>query len=212
MMRQAERPSGLSGRIAMWMWDRMNKDVSEWTLEKLEIKSTDRILEVGYGSGYTLGKVAARLRTGVIAGIDHSQLMYRIACRRNQFHLAHHKAVLRCGVLDDFSYHGMYFDVIYGTNVHFFWDRPAHQFEKLRLLLKPGGRLHIIFQPLQAKNDWDLMRRANECKHYIEAAGFSAVKLEIKKAEPVAMICITGYALRPVNAKENKKKRMQAAR
>jgi SAM-dependent methyltransferase len=210
MLKHAEKPSGIRGLAAMWLWNKLNKQLSDWTIEKLNIKSTDRILEVGYGSGYTLDRIAALLRTGVIAGIDHSPLMYRKAQQRNLPHLMSNKAVLRCGVVDDFSYHRMYFDVIFGTNVHFFWNRPVHEFEKLRLLLKPGGRLQIIFQPRQASNDWELMQWANQCRQHVEAAGFSAVKLEIKKAKPVAMICITGYSLKTVNAKENKKKRMHA--
>ncbi|RYG53157.1 MAG: class I SAM-dependent methyltransferase [Chitinophagaceae bacterium] len=210
MLKHAEKPSGIRGRAAMWLWNRLNKQLSDWTIEKLNIKSNERILEVGYGSGYTLEKIASRLRTGVIAGVDHSPLMYHLARKRNQAHLLSNKVVLRCGVVDDFSYHRMYFDVIFGTNVHFFWDHPTQEFEKLRLLLKPGGRLQIFFQPRHARSDWELMRWANDCRQQVEAAGFSAVKLEIKKAQPVAMICITGYALKTVNAKESKKKRMQA--
>lgn len=199
------------GRLAGWLMAVSNKALSDWTVENVKARGTERILEVGYGPGITLKKIADNLSTGVIAGIDYSDVMYRMAQKRNYQHCMSKKVVLRCGVIDDFSYHIMYFDIIYGNNVHLFWEDPVKEFEKLRLLLKPGGKLLMVFQPRWTRGDWEVMQIANRCRLQFEQAGFSGVKIELKNGKPVTMICVTGYASSTVNAKENKKKRLQAS-
>jgi SAM-dependent methyltransferase len=210
LQKQFKRPSGTLGRLEGWLMAVSNRELSDWTVEKINADGTERILEVGYGPGITLKKIADRLSTGVIAGIDYSEVMYRMAQKRNYEHCISKKVVLRHGVIDDFSYHMMYFDTIYGNNVHFFWSDPVKEFEKLRLLLKPGGKLLMVFQPRWAKGDWEIMQMANRCRLQFEQAGFSGVKIELKNGKPVTMICVTGYARKPVNPKETKKKRLKA--
>ncbi len=210
LQKQFAKPSGRLGRVVGWLMAVSNKKLSDWTVEKLNINGADRILEVGYGPGITLEKIADRLSTGVVAGVDYSDVMYRMAQKRNYRHCISQKVILRRGIIDDFSYHAMYFDTIYANNVHFFWKDPVKEFEKLRLLLKPGGKLLIVFQPRWAKSDWEIREIANTCRLQFEHAGFSSVKMELKHGKPVTMIAVTGYATKPVNAKESKKKRLQA--
>ena len=52
-----------------------NRDCAKWTIEKLNFKPTDYILEIGYGSGSSLKVVADQMTSGFIAGIDHSPIM-----------------------------------------------------------------------------------------------------------------------------------------
>jgi hypothetical protein len=65
--KQFSKPTGNLGRFAGWLMSFKNKDRSNWTYENLKLKPTDILLEVGYGPGTTIKKVADHLTTGFIA-------------------------------------------------------------------------------------------------------------------------------------------------
>ena len=192
--KQFGKPSGTLGRFVGWLMAVSNKELSGWTVEKVNTKGADRILEVGYGPGVSLGKVADNLSTGMIAGVDYSDVMYRMAQKRNYRHSISRKAVLRRGTIDDLGYPRMYFNTIYGANVHFFWKDPVKEFSALRRLLKADGKLLMIFQPRWAKTAREIREIANACRLQLEEAGFSAVEIELRRARPVTMVSVTAYS------------------
>lgn len=208
--KQFGKPSGTLGRFIGWLMAASNKKLSDWTIEKVNAKGPDRILEVGYGPGVTLGKIADNLSTGMIAGVDYSVVMYRMAQKRNYRHNISKKAILRCGTIDDLGYPRMYFNTIYGANVRFFWKDPVKEFSKLRRLLRADGKLLMLFQPRWAKTAKEIREIANTCRLQLEEAGFSSVEIELRRAKPVTMISVTAYtrATRKTNT-VNKKKFLQ---
>jgi len=191
MEKQFGKPSGFPGHFIGWLMAVSNKKLSEWTVEKINARGTDRILEVGYGPGITLEQVAEKLSTGIIAGVDYSDVMYRMAQKRNYRHITSKKAFLRCGTIDDLGYPRMYFDTIYGANIHFFWTDPVNEFSKLRRLLKTDGKLVIVFQLRRAKSAKEIREFANTCRLQLEQAGFSSVEVELRRAKQVTMISAT---------------------
>jgi len=82
--RQGRRPSGLLGawigRIMAWE----TAEENEIGLRLLDLDRGDRLLEVGFGHGRTLGRAAALVGDGFVSGIDYSRAMVRLARRRNQ--------------------------------------------------------------------------------------------------------------------------------
>ena len=90
-------------------------------------------------------QVANSLTSGFLAGIDHSRIMFKQASKRNKEQITERKVKLECGTVWDLSYPDSYFDIIYGSNVHIFWENPVKEFKGLAELLKPGGRLVMVF-------------------------------------------------------------------
>lgn len=45
--------------------------------------ASDKVLEIGYGTGYAINAIAGKLTSGFVEGIDHSELMYKSASRKN---------------------------------------------------------------------------------------------------------------------------------
>ena len=83
-VRQFSGPSGPLGRVAGGLMARMNGPLNDWAVELLELSPRDRVLEVGYGPGLAIERIAARTRQGLVVGVDHSELMRRQAARRNR--------------------------------------------------------------------------------------------------------------------------------
>ncbi len=190
MIKQFRRPTGILGRFVGWLLSFKNNDRVEWTVEKLQVRPSDILLEVGYGPGVTLEKVAKSLISGFIAGIDHSDIMLEQASRRNKEQIKKGKVKLECGTVWDLKYPKNHFDIIYGSNVHFFWDNPTKEFKHLVSFLKPGGRLVMVFQPRLAKID--VRAVADDTKIQYEEAGLTNIEIDFKTMRPVTCIYISG--------------------
>ena len=191
IIKQFGKPSGSFGRFVGWLMSIKNNGRVNWTFENLHLKPSDILLEVGYGPGVTLKKVADNLTSGFIAGIDHSEIMLEQASRRNKKHIENVKVKLECGTVSDLKYPANHFDTIYASNVHFFWENPAKEFKQLVSFLKPGGRLVMVFQPRLTKKD--VREVADNTKTQYEEAGLIDIKIDFKKMRPVTCIHISGH-------------------
>jgi arsenite methyltransferase len=74
--RQLGRPSRITGRLL----NMANIRGNEWAIDLLEVCSRHRALDVGFGGGVALGKLAGR--AGFVAGIDHSRAAVHAARQR----------------------------------------------------------------------------------------------------------------------------------
>jgi len=191
-IKQFGKPTGNLGRFVGWLMSFKNKDRASWTFENLKLKPTDVVLEVGYGPGSTLKKVADNLTTGFVAGIDHSEVMLDQATKRNKKHIDQKRVKLECGTVWHLDYPEEHFDIIFGSNVHFFWENPIKEFQKLYSFLKQGGRLIMVFQPRWTKSDEQVKQVAEETKKQYEEAGFKNIVFSFKPMKPVTCIYICG--------------------
>src|SRR2546421_5357703 len=82
---QAHRPRGVAGRVTAWeMACRpSNRQRSAWAVSLLEVRPTDRVLEIGFGPGVAVAQLV-RAGAGHVSGIDHSEVMLRQAAKRNE--------------------------------------------------------------------------------------------------------------------------------
>ncbi len=190
--KQFGNPVGNLGRFVGWLMSVKNRDRAEWTIEKLNFKPTDYLLEIGYGSGASFKVVADQLTSGFIAGIDHSPVMLEQATKKNRRNIDSNKAELKCGTVWDLDYPEEHFDIIFGSNVHFFWENPEKEFQKLYSFLKQDGRLIMVFQPRWTKSEEQVKQVADKTKKQYEEAGFKNIEIEFKPMKPVTCIYISG--------------------
>ena len=77
---QARKPSGIIGRYLMKkIFNNLNADLNSFINEILDLQKEDRVLEVGFGSGKLIGKMADVTTEGIVEGIDFSQVMLKQA-------------------------------------------------------------------------------------------------------------------------------------
>jgi ubiquinone/menaquinone biosynthesis C-methylase UbiE len=190
--KQFGNPVGNLGRFVGWLMSIKNRDRAKWTIEKLNFKTTDYILEIGYGSGASFKVVADQLKSGFIAGIDHSPIMLEQATKKNRENIDGKKAEIKCGTVWDLDYPEEYFDIIFGSNVHFFWKNPTKEFQKLYSFVKQDGRLIMVFQPRWTKSEEQVKEVAEETKKQYEEAGFNNIDIGFKPMKPVTCIYISG--------------------
>lgn len=174
-------------------WTPSNKDRIRWTISLLEIKPSDRLLEIGFGPGFGVELVSKIALKGFVAGVDHSEVMLRQASKRNARAVRNGSVELRLGSASNLPKFSEPFDKIYTINSIHFWSDPLECLKQLRELLRPGGHIAITIQPRsRASTDETTEKIGKEIAENLERARFSNVKLEIRKVKPVAVACVLG--------------------
>jgi len=192
---QFGRPTGLWGSIAgkIMAHTRSNQDRIRWTISLLDIRADDRLLEIGFGPGFAIELVSKIASEGLIAGVDHSEVMVRQAAKRNGRAIRDGKVLLRLGSVSNLPKFNEPFDKIFTINSIHFWNEPIDCLKELRNLLRPGGLIAVTLQPRsRSATDATTKEIGKEIAMDLERAGFSQVRLEIRQTKPISVACALG--------------------
>jgi trans-aconitate methyltransferase len=193
-VRQFARPTGSLGRVAGWIMASRpsNRARNEWLLELLDVRPQQTVLELGYGPGYAIARLAAAHPTVKIVGIDHSRVMHAQTTARNRAAIAAGRLKLEIGDIETLAPTPRV-DRIYSANVlQFVTDRPAllrRLFEKLH----PDGLLATGYQPRhRGARDEDALRFGEQLIEAMRTVGFVELRLERGPARPVLTVAALG--------------------
>ena len=190
---QFKQPRGNWGSLVGFIMARRSANIKRnlWTLELLDLKATDSVLEIGYGPGVAIQQVALRVPEGMVVGIDHSQIMLEQACKRNASTIENGLVKLYCGEVFDLPNVEQAFDKIYSANVMQFWDDPLKVFARLYELLAYGGTIATTYMPnYTGATNMDAVEKGKEIAAYLHATGFSQIEMKSKTLKPVMAVCV----------------------
>lgn len=139
--RQSACPSGMLGRLIGRVMARETAAVNEAAVELLELRPTDHVLEVGFGHGATMARVAAAVSGGLVAGVDPSEEMCRMAARLNRRGIDAGQVELRRGTAEALPYPNAAFDKVLAVHTVYFWANLGPPLREIARVLKPGGQL-----------------------------------------------------------------------
>ena len=176
---QARKPTGLFGRIVMSVvFDKGNAFLNRFVNEVMSVQENDHILEIGFGTGKLIYKMAKRINKGQIEGIEFSGPMVSIAQKKNSKFIKDGRVIILEGNFEDFSFNNDSFTKICSVNTIYFWPRPETTANKVATLLKPGGKFVVAFEDkkqLETRNlDKNVFKfySENEVKSILINAGF----------------------------------------
>ncbi len=195
---QFRRPHGALGRVAGHIMATRTSNVqrSEGTVDLLELEPEHRVLEVGFGPGVALERVARRVTGGEIVGVDHSTTMVEVAMKRNASTVLDGRMQLLEGQAENLPPSIGDFDRIFAINVWQFWG-PTQEavIAGLADRLRPGGVLAITIQPRQkGATNSDTVAAGHELIAQFEVVGLENRSVELIDLEPVAAVCVRGRA------------------
>ena len=177
---QARKPAGLFGRFVMSIiFDQGNAFLNGFVNELMSVQIDDRIIEIGFGTGKLIYKMAQKIETGLIEGVDFSNTMVSIAQKRNKKNIANGKATIIEGNFDEIPYEKDKFTKACSINTLYFWPKPEHTAKKIVDMLKPEGKLILGFEDVEQlkrrrlnKNVFHLYTK-DEVQNLLINAGFS---------------------------------------
>ena len=177
---QARKPAGLFGRFVMSIiFDQGNAFLNGFVNELMSVQIDDRIIEIGFGTGKLIYKMAQKIETGLIEGVDFSNTMVSIAQKRNKKNIANGKVTIIEGNFDEIPYGKDKFTKACSINTLYFWPKPEHTAKKIVDMLKPEGKLILGFEDVEQlkrrrlnKNVFHLYTK-DEVQNLLINAGFS---------------------------------------
>ncbi len=192
--RQARRPTGLLGHIVarVMAWETAPEDLQ--TLDLLDIRPGDQVLEIGCGHGRTLHKAARRADGVRITGIDFSDVMVRVAERRNRRFISAGRVTIDRADSASLRYGDDTFTKVYSVNTIYFWEHPEVQLREIYRVLAAGGHFVLGFRPgddpdfsAQFPTAVYRMRTAAEVEAIVADAGFDKVRMVTRRVGKHAM-------------------------
>lgn len=191
---QFGRPTGFWGWGAgqLMVHRSSNRRRNAWAVSLLDVRRTDRVLEIGFGPGLAVLKLSRIAQEGHVCGIDHSELMLRQATRRNVDGIRRGVVDLRLAAVDALPAFGPPFDKVLTVNTMLFWSEPQTRLEELRRLLRPGGLIAVVHQPRgPGATDETSADNGREIAAALVRAKFTEVRVETLPMKP-AVVCALG--------------------
>jgi ubiquinone/menaquinone biosynthesis C-methylase UbiE len=186
---QFAKPTGFAGSIVGHLMAFKNRGRSIWVFSLLDLKPTDHVLEIGFGSGTDIARASGT--AAFVAGVDHSDVMVQQATRRNAQAIQQGRVKLGLGSANELPYPDAHFDKVFAINSAQFWKDSAKTFAEIGRVLKPGGWLALAVQP-RGKNATDETTRqvGIGLAKALSANGFEEVHCEFQQMRPVATVCV----------------------
>jgi ubiquinone/menaquinone biosynthesis C-methylase UbiE len=192
---QFHRPTGVMGHVAGWIMGRRSSNVARnrWAVQLLDVKPTDRVIELGCGPGVALAAIASRAIRGLVVGIDHSQVMIGQARRLNRAAIEAGRVILIHAPVESLSLSDGPFNAALAVNTVGMWPDPTARLRELAALLRPGGRIAVVSQPrCPGATAATSAAAATELSGLLTEAGFENLRTEILDLDPPAA-CVLGY-------------------
>lgn len=143
--RQSARPTGLFGRLIGFIMSHETVAVNEAAVAMLELTSSDRVLEVGFGHGRTIERMATA-PVELVSGVDTSDEMLRMATRRCQAWIDAGRVNLVLGNSERLVFPSESFTKVLAVHTLYFWSEPLTHLLEFHRVLQPGGRLVLAFR------------------------------------------------------------------
>ena len=135
---------------------RFEKKLREKGLALLAIQKGETVLEIGFGTGYSLVEIVKSIgKRGKAYGIDLTPGMVKLAQRR----LAKEKLIKRAELYEgdarEMPYENNQFDAVYMASTLELFDTPDIPIvlAEIKRVLKPNGRLGVISMPKEGYED-----------------------------------------------------------
>jgi ubiquinone/menaquinone biosynthesis C-methylase UbiE len=145
LMRMFGHPRGALGRLGGVIMARTNAKAAMEVVDLLDIRPSDKVLEVGFGPGVGIQLLAERASAGHVAGIDLSGEMREQAVARNAAAVRGGRVDLRRGSVEALPFPDAMFDHAVAINSMQVWPDAVLGLREVRRVLKPGGHVALGF-------------------------------------------------------------------
>jgi ubiquinone/menaquinone biosynthesis C-methylase UbiE len=185
----------------------MNKrhsSVTDWGLQHLALEKQLTILDVGWGGGRTIEKLATLASEGKVYGIDYSATSVAAARSTNAQWIEAGRVVIQQASVSRLPFPDATFDLVSAVETHYYWPHPTTDLREIRRVLKPGGKLVIIAETYRARC-FDVIYRpamkllratylsVDEHRDLLAAAGYTQIEVRVEPSKG----WISGVAVAP---------------
>ena len=149
------------GEYAIEVGERMNEGnlyINLFTMEALNLKGSENILEIGMGNGFFVKNILDQYPGVKYSGCDYSSIMVKESAKRNKEFVAEGRANFYFGSADKLSFESQKFDTIFTINTLYFWEDATSVFNELKRVLKPDGQITIAIRPKSVMENYPFVK------------------------------------------------------
>ena len=197
--RQLGNPSGVVGRLILpFVWNRRNSVLNDVALENLALCPHDRVLEVGFGGGYLIGRMSKVVSNGLIAGVDISPAMVAFCEKHYRRLVQDGKLELKCASAEVLPFASAQFDKACSVNSIFYWQDARRAFSEFARVLADGGRFVTCFtcrQSIESKSfaNHVVLYDTSDVQQMMESVGFHQLETIHASDRHRDFVCLIGF-------------------
>ena len=195
------KPEGTEGEEMLERMNQSHYEVTGWALSYWEMQEDDRVLDIGCGGGATLHRMAEKVTSGHVTGVDYSDVSVETSRRNNEKNIKSGKMDVLEGSVENLPFADDSFDKIITVESFYFWPDPQENLKEVRRVLKKGGTFLLVADTYN-KDGLDPKTLENICRFHLftptaeefrklfEKAGFTDIQIHVK--EGTDWICVEG--------------------
>ena len=196
------KPSGFFGRLVVApVLNRLNEPMNALTEQLLELQPFDRVLEVGFGGGDLMHRMARRVVNGRVSGVDLSPEMTTRAAKRFRALVEKGRLEVLCADVESLPFAPGEFTKACTLNTIYFWPDPGRALREMSRVLEPGGRIVLGFTPKSVAEKAPYTKHGfhlyepDEVGRLLGDAGFQDVRMTTGARKTGAFVCASGTKL-----------------
>jgi ubiquinone/menaquinone biosynthesis C-methylase UbiE len=196
---QLGNPAGIVGRwLLAPLWNRRNAVLNDVTFDALALRPADRVLEVGFGGGYLLGRMATAVTDGLLAGVDASPAMVDYCQKRYRPLVERGVLELHWAQAESLPYPAEHFGKACSVNSIFYWESAPQALSELGRVLTVGGLLVLCFTCRESIEDKEFARHglalytADEVRGMMAGTGFGGIEATQASDRHREFLCLVG--------------------
>ena len=191
LVENAEKPDGFWGKLMIRSMNKGHSELTDWALCHIKTEPGDYVLDVGCGGGKTVGKLSNMVGNGKVYGIDYSDLCIKKAEKLNHKNVLCGKVKLQKATVSALPFDSEKFDLVTAVETYYFWPDKLNDLREIWRVIKPGGRIMLVFEMLKDKNDPEKWSKVEERLNIeavsredidamLERAGFLSIRTYVK--------------------------------
>ena len=142
---QFGNPTGFGGKISTFVMNCLNRKQYKAVAENIDIRTTDVVLDIGFGNGCLLRKLSKR-NPQKMYGIEISADMLNTTAKKNKKEIEQGKIELLLADVQNLPFEDSSIDKAYTVNTIYFWQDIQRGFSEIKRVLKPDGvLLNVIY-------------------------------------------------------------------
>ena len=207
LSQQARKPSGFIGRVIMSsVFKKGNNDLNVFVQECLALEPAHHVLEIGFGPGVLIHRMAALVPNGRVEGLDFSETMLFAATALNKKLIEAGKVSLSRGDAKQLTHAENSFDRVCAVNILYFWRPPEIYLAEILRVLKPGAHFVLGLRSSEQMDKLPLDQEVfstyslDEAVQLMQQVGFSEVQVRERPSAPFTSYCIIGKKSKPRHA------------
>lgn len=144
--KQLRHPTGEDGVLMGFQMNKSNRIIYEMTLDFMQLKPGDHVLELGMGNGHFIPALFDKEHNIHYTGLDLSAIMVQEAIAANRDVIRAGSVQILEGTADQLPFEAGTFTNVFAVNVLYFWQPPAATLQEIYRVLKPGGEVTLAFR------------------------------------------------------------------